>query len=87
MQIIYPSCSPRPLFVCTPPGDCCTVEEGERLPATAQVASQQAAYVTRLLNRGFDLKKGGEAAPEREGGQTADPFQFLSLGLMAYIGA
>ena len=39
-------------------GDCC-VMTGRRLPATAQVAGQQGAYVARLLNRGYRVGRGG----------------------------
>ena len=39
-------------------GDCC-VTTGRRLPAPAQVAGQQGAYVARLLNRGYRVGKGG----------------------------
>lgn len=48
-------------------GDACTQLEGERLPPTAQVASQQAAYTARLMNRGFTLGAGGSDAPSRKG--------------------
>ena len=39
-------------------GDC-SVMTGRRLPATAQVAGQQGAYVARLLNRGNRIGWGG----------------------------
>lgn len=39
-------------------GDC-SVMTGRRLPATAQVAGQQGAYVARLLNRGYRVGLGG----------------------------
>ncbi|KAM4060180.1 pyridine nucleotide-disulfide oxidoreductase [Hirsutella rhossiliensis] len=51
-------------------GDCAAVQ-GQRLPATAQVASQQAAYLARQFNRG-----GGGSA-----------FRFRNLGTMAYLGS
>jgi NADH:ubiquinone reductase (non-electrogenic) len=35
----------------------------ERLPATAQVAGQQGAYVAHLINRGFSLGAGGMEQP------------------------
>lgn len=39
-------------------GDC-SVTTGRRLPATAQVAGQQGAFVGRLLNRGYRIGRGG----------------------------
>jgi len=42
-------------------GDC-SVMTGRRLPATAQVAGQQGAFVARLLNRGYRVGRGGVAA-------------------------
>ena len=71
-------------------GDCAT-NLHEPLPATAQVAGQQGAYVARLLNREYCLECD---IPERteftrtwiDRAQFAKPFQFLSLGLLAYIG-
>lgn len=74
---------------------------GAPLPATAQVAGQQGAYAARLLNRRFDLGIGGldqpppwraaaaTDAPSSNGDGTvvaAGPFDFLSLGLLAYVG-
>ncbi len=54
-------------------GDCAVVESNPALPKTAQVASQQAAYLARQLNRG-----GGPAVSK--------PFQFRNWGTMAYLG-
>ena len=51
-------------------GDCAVVG-GASLPATAQVASQQAVYLGRRLNKG-DLEY--------------VPFKFRNLGTMAYLG-
>ncbi|KAI0022096.1 pyridine nucleotide-disulfide oxidoreductase-domain-containing protein [Xylariomycetidae sp. FL0641] len=51
-------------------GDC-TVVAGKRFPATAQVASQQATYLAKRLNRG-DVE--------------AKTFAFKNLGVMAYLG-
>lgn len=39
-------------------GDC-SLMVGDRLPATAQVAGQQGAYVAHLINRGFLPLQGG----------------------------
>ncbi|OHF00138.1 hypothetical protein CORC01_04546 [Colletotrichum orchidophilum] len=54
-------------------GDC-SVLENETLPATAQVASQQAKYLAKALNK-------AAAGPESK------PFKFRNLGAMAYLGS
>lgn len=65
-------------------GDC---SEGidEPLPATAQVAGQQGAYLARLLNKASsfdeDMPMVGKDKPA-----PAKSFQFLSLGTMSYLG-
>ncbi|KAI0431501.1 pyridine nucleotide-disulfide oxidoreductase-domain-containing protein [Xylaria sp. FL1042] len=51
-------------------GDCAVVE-GQRYPATAQVASQQATYLAKRLNK-EDLE--------------TKPFQFRNWGVMTYLG-
>ncbi|KAI0199533.1 FAD/NAD(P)-binding domain-containing protein [Astrocystis sublimbata] len=51
-------------------GDCAVVA-GERYPATAQVASQQATYLAKRLNKG-DLE--------------THPFRFRNWGVMTYVG-
>eukprot|EP00802_Teleaulax_amphioxeia_P003559 Tamp_03562.p1 GENE.Tamp_03562~~Tamp_03562.p1 ORF type:complete len:671 (-),score=112.12 Tamp_03562:1610-3622(-) len=67
------------------------------LPATAQVAAQQGAYLARLFNREYDLSeviptKRPDAAPETLAAvrfndeKIAKPFQFLNLGILAYTG-
>jgi len=122
-------------------GDCSSII-GNPLPATAQVAGQQGAYLAHLINRGYEIGVGGETAdpPSRptikgpmgvplpgpvadlsagkmsmysytsldegelrvatsnSGGSAAGarsdvqltyykrPFEFLSLGIMAYVG-
>eukprot|EP00877_Chromochloris_zofingiensis_P010276 jgi/Chrzof1/5501/Cz16g05180.t1 len=115
-------------------GDC-SMLLGNRLPATAQVAAQQGAYVARMVNRGYSLGVGGldqappvkvkdpaileqareihevnaEAMAEKNQLSELDilsllnndstytqappgavyyrkPFEFLSLGIMAYVG-
>jgi len=53
-------------------GDCCTLE-GHSLPATAQVAQQQGKYLAESLNKLVT-------------GEAPRPFEFHSLGMMAYIG-
>ncbi|KAL4726190.1 hypothetical protein ACLX1H_006867 [Fusarium chlamydosporum] len=55
-------------------GDCANIE-GQALPATAQVASQQATYLGKRFNSGT----------ASQGPPTA-PFQFRNWGTMAYLG-
>lgn len=52
-------------------GDCAVVESQPSLPKTAQVASQEAAYLAKGLNRG-NLE--------------AKPFKFRNFGTMTYLG-
>jgi len=69
------------------------------LPPTAQVAAQQGAYAARLLNRRYDLSALPVPAFNQSqasasdlfllplvGGFEAKPFQFLNLGLLAFLG-
>jgi NADH dehydrogenase FAD-containing subunit len=73
----------------------------EPLPQTAQVAGQQGAFVARMLNRGYDVSRTPPALPETSedadysllrawllarGLEEAPGFDFLSLGLLAYVG-
>lgn len=48
-------------------GDCSALAV-DRLPATAQVAAQQGAYVAHLINRGFLVGRGGldQPPPQKE---------------------
>uniref|UniRef100_A0A7S1TFN5 FAD/NAD(P)-binding domain-containing protein n=1 Tax=Compsopogon caeruleus TaxID=31354 RepID=A0A7S1TFN5_9RHOD len=62
-------------------GDCSEMASGD-LPASAQVAVQQGAYLSRLLNK---LARDKESSNIRSG-SSARPFRFLSLGFLAYIG-
>ncbi|KPM33879.1 hypothetical protein AK830_g12693 [Neonectria ditissima] len=55
-------------------GDCAVIQ-GSSLPATAQVASQQASYLGKRLN--------AKTMTETE---TAAPFSFRDWGTMAYLG-
>ena len=57
-------------------GDCAEIED-DPLPATAQVASQQGAYLAKRLNA---LAKGKQSVADK-------PFHFKFLGLMTYIGS
>jgi NADH dehydrogenase FAD-containing subunit len=68
------------------------------LPQNAQVAGQQGAFTGRLLNRGFDLTTSRPPTiPETDkspcatwakarGMKQAEGFDFLNLGLLAYLG-
>lgn len=70
---------------------------GELVPQTAQVAGQQGAYVARLLDRDYDLtqtppKLKDEATwlkawLQLRGLEAAPGFDFLNLGLLAYVGS
>lgn len=59
-------------------GDCAVIER-EALPATAQVASQQAKYLAKALN------KYGRAGTDAMA--TAKSFQYRNLGTLAYLGS
>mmetsp|Transcript_47135 Transcript_47135/g.57022 ORF Transcript_47135/g.57022 Transcript_47135/m.57022 type:complete len:367 (-) Transcript_47135:132-1232(-) len=73
-------------------------DEPQILPQTAQVAGQQGAFAARLLNRGYDLQRTPPKLPESaessllrtwliaRGLEEATGYNFLSLGLLAYIG-
>ncbi|KAI1174251.1 pyridine nucleotide-disulfide oxidoreductase-domain-containing protein [Nemania sp. FL0916] len=52
-------------------GDCAVVA-GQRYPATAQVASQQATYLAKQINK--------------DGDANAKPFRFRNWGVMTYLG-
>ena len=56
-------------------GDAATIEH-EPLPATAQVANQQAKYLARKLNR---LVRDADMRKEKE-------FKFQNAGSLAYVG-
>ncbi|KAK9900500.1 FAD/NAD(P)-binding domain-containing protein [Cystobasidium minutum MCA 4210] len=56
-------------------GDCAMVNDGPTLPATAQVASQKADFVTDVLNK---LAK-GRTPPDQE-------FKWKNKGSLAYLG-
>lgn len=53
-------------------GDCAVIADQPTLPKTAQVASQEAAYLAKALNKGT-LEEGS-------------PFKFRNLGTMTYLG-
>jgi NADH dehydrogenase FAD-containing subunit len=72
------------------------------LPQTAQVAGQQGAFTARMLNRGYDLQETPPRLPDIDpaldefsllrvwllarGLEEAPEFNFLGLGLLAYVG-
>jgi len=73
----------------------------EPLPQTAQVAGQQGSFAARMLNRGYDMQQSPPKLPEvsadaafsllrvsllARGLEEAPGFNFLSLGLLAYVG-
>lgn len=77
-------------------GDCAFVENAN-YPATAQVAAQQGSYLSRIFSRNYDLdvpipkitggKKGiAQQLIFDEAGDYAKSFQFLNLGILAYLG-
>ncbi|KAI9592940.1 FAD/NAD-P-binding domain-containing protein [Syncephalis fuscata] len=61
-------------------GDCATIQDSP-LPATAQVANQEAGYLSRALNK---LARKRQTNPEIKVAQKT--FTFHNLGMMAYIG-
>lgn len=67
-----PSVSVLPDVYCI--GDC-SVVSGQKYPATAQVASQQAVYLAKQLNKGVTADANNK------------PFQFRNWGTMAYLGS
>lgn len=76
-------------------GDCARTV-GPPLAQTAQVAAQQGAFVSRLLNRGYTLAADGPPqldstsellrVARARGQTTARPFRFFDLGMLAYLG-
>lgn len=71
-------------------GDCSRIVSAP-LPPTAQVAGQQGAYIARIINRNHVHGIGGGDAPYmwvegKKAQQEEHTFDFLSLGIMSYIG-
>lgn len=71
-------------------GDCALLTDGP-LPATAQVAGQQGAYLARAFRKIARIRakrdaKGKEPLTDEALVEMLKPFRFLSLGLMTYIG-
>ncbi|GKZ00876.1 hypothetical protein MPSEU_001039300 [Mayamaea pseudoterrestris] len=72
-------------------------DNGKYLPQTAQVAGQQGAFAARLLDRGYDMTTTPPTIPKNDttimanwlrlrGLEQAAEFDFLNLGLLAYVG-
>ena len=79
VQLQPPEGSPSTTTTTTLPdvyavGDCAAVQE-HNYPATAQVASQQASYLGKQLNKGTSTDA------------SAAEFKFRNLGTMAYLGS
>mmetsp|Transcript_14438 Transcript_14438/g.47105 ORF Transcript_14438/g.47105 Transcript_14438/m.47105 type:complete len:467 (+) Transcript_14438:209-1609(+) len=84
-------------------GDCARMasKETDLLPQTAQVAAQQGAYAARFLNRNYDASTPPLARDdlyddrffekfylyEIRKARVAPTFNFLNLGILAYLGA
>jgi NADH dehydrogenase FAD-containing subunit len=62
-------------------GDCAVVTD-QRYPATAQVASQQAVYLGRQLNKLSSSSSSSSSSPP----EFSKEFHFRNLGTMAYLG-
>ncbi|TBU63386.1 FAD/NAD(P)-binding domain-containing protein [Dichomitus squalens] len=60
-------------------GDAATIGDEPPLPATAQVANQQAKYITKRLNKLIKSSTGVLGADEK-------PFKFQNAGSLAYVG-
>ncbi|KAM0252540.1 hypothetical protein ACHAQJ_007672 [Trichoderma viride] len=60
-------------------GDCAVMENDPSLPKTAQVASQQAAYLARQFNKSTDSSVDIKSAWK--------PFQFRNWGTLTYLGS
>ena len=72
-------------------GDCAVMtnpKDGKPLPATAQVARQEAAHLARLLNDGsIKLTSPEPSGPvEVEINANAPAFEYMHLGQLAYLG-
>ncbi|PUU83502.1 pyridine nucleotide-disulfide oxidoreductase-domain-containing protein [Tuber borchii] len=65
-------------------GDCAIIG-GQELPATAQVANQQAIWLGKTLNKAA-VRKAARGKPGPVKLQDEKMFRFRSLGIMAYLG-
>lgn len=80
-----PQATPSPLEDVFALGDCASLESGA-LPATAQVANQQAMYLGKALNKAAKQHKRQAKSYGLADIETQKEFKFRSLGLMAYLG-
>ncbi|KAL2263047.1 hypothetical protein VTK26DRAFT_8411 [Humicola hyalothermophila] len=62
-------------------GDCAVISSQPTLPKTAQVASQQATYLAKVLNRA------AAASPLSSTSAAAKPFRFRNWGTLTYLGS
>ncbi|KAL2124294.1 hypothetical protein VTJ04DRAFT_659 [Mycothermus thermophilus] len=62
-------------------GDCAVIESDRALPKTAQVASQQATYLAKRLNK--SISNGGEVVTAEDD----KPFKFRNWGTLTYLGS
>ncbi|KAI5806047.1 hypothetical protein EDC01DRAFT_609437 [Geopyxis carbonaria] len=71
-------------------GDCASVASAPGLPATAQVAGQQAKYLARALNNVAKSRRVSSAVTVGTApvdiAAAEKPFAFRSMGVMAYLG-
>lgn len=65
----------------------------QRVRGCVQVAGQQGAYIARVINRNVNLGTGGldeeppyKTVESNKAREFDNEFEFLSLGIMAYIG-
>lgn len=78
------SSTPCPLDDVFAIGDCAVIS-GQELPATAQVADQQAIWLGKTLNK-TAAHKAAQGKPGSVNLQDEKKFRFRSLGIMAYLG-
>lgn len=64
-------------------GDCAVIPDSG-LPATAQVASQQATYLAKKMNKGLDALSSDDNS---NNSQVPRPFKFRNWGTMTYLGS
>lgn len=72
-------------------GDCAVMAnpkaDGKPLPATAQVARQEAAHLAHMMDTGaMQFKENDEGITEIFLSQKATPFEYKHLGQLAYLG-
>ncbi|KAH6850159.1 pyridine nucleotide-disulfide oxidoreductase-domain-containing protein [Chaetomium sp. MPI-CAGE-AT-0009] len=67
-------------------GDCAVMENDSGLPKTAQVASQQATYLARRLNKAPRAGHSGHGG-HKDAGISGKPFRFRNWGTLTYLGS